>query len=221
MKEEKEAKKEEEEEVPEGFVEAVNEFYDSADIIFKCFGDIYSDYLRGKDVRAELKCFSDTEPAIYHLLKDTLLEEESIEWIDGEEIGKEKKEKIFEFKKRFSGLTREIIALNYEETLGVINPPTHSLDDSKFSEDLGYPIIELKLFSGGRKMLYLKAPSAIVYSLANVFQNAVKNCINEMKEQNIIESEIASIKEGANDVKKGAKEILEMIEEIEKKVKKK
>jgi len=35
-KEEKKAKGKEEEEVPEGFIDAVNEFYESSDIIFKC-----------------------------------------------------------------------------------------------------------------------------------------------------------------------------------------
>ena len=38
-KEEKKAKGKEEEEVPEGFIDAVNEFYKSSDIIFKCFDD--------------------------------------------------------------------------------------------------------------------------------------------------------------------------------------
>ena len=35
-KEEKKAIGKEEEEVPEGFIDAVNEFYESSDIIFKC-----------------------------------------------------------------------------------------------------------------------------------------------------------------------------------------
>ena len=39
-KEEKKAKGKEEEEVPEGFIDAVNEFYETSDIIFKCFDDI-------------------------------------------------------------------------------------------------------------------------------------------------------------------------------------
>ena len=38
-KEEKKAKGKEEEEVPEGFIDAVNEFYESSDIIFKYFDD--------------------------------------------------------------------------------------------------------------------------------------------------------------------------------------
>jgi len=38
-KEEKKAKGKEEEEVPEGFIDAVNEFYESSDIIFKSFDD--------------------------------------------------------------------------------------------------------------------------------------------------------------------------------------
>jgi len=39
-KEEKKAKGKEEEEVPEGFIDAVNELYETSDIIFKCFDDI-------------------------------------------------------------------------------------------------------------------------------------------------------------------------------------
>jgi hypothetical protein len=53
-KEEKKGKGKEVEEVPKRFVEAVNEFYDSADIIFKCFDDIYSEYLRGNNIIEDL-----------------------------------------------------------------------------------------------------------------------------------------------------------------------
>ena len=60
-KEEKKAKGKEEEEVPEGFIDAVNEFYESSDIIFKCFDDIYNDYLQGKNIREELKGFRRTK----------------------------------------------------------------------------------------------------------------------------------------------------------------
>ena len=67
-KEEKKAKGKEEEEVPEGFIDAVNEFYESSDIIFKCFDDIYNDYLQGKNIREELKGFRRTKPIIYWLL---------------------------------------------------------------------------------------------------------------------------------------------------------
>ena len=67
-KEEKKAKGKEEEEVPEGFIDAVNEFYETSDIIFKCFDDIYNDYLQGKNIREELKGFRRTKPIIYWLL---------------------------------------------------------------------------------------------------------------------------------------------------------
>ena len=75
----------------------------------------------------------------------------------------------------------------------------------------------MKVFSGSKEILYLKLPSSIVYSYANLLQTTVKNCLNEIKDRNIAAFEIESIKDTANDVRKEAEKILGIIEEIEKK----
>lgn len=80
-KEEKKAKGKEEEEVPEGFIDAVNEFYETSDIIFKCFDDIYNDYLQGKNIREELKGFRRTKPIIYWLLAYIKMESRYVRYV--------------------------------------------------------------------------------------------------------------------------------------------
>ena len=217
-KEEKKAKGKEEEEVPEGFIDAVNEFYESSDIIFKCFDDIYNDYLQGKDIREELKGFRRTKPIIYWLLAwiYNSSAEELKGWFDKAGIEEEKRKKIFLFHNRFSDLASEISSVDSEEVYGLVNFGVGISPKFIFNEEYNFPIIELKVFSGSKEVLYLKLPSSIVYSYANLLQTTVKNCLNEIKDRNIAAFEIESIKETANDVRKEAEKILGIIEEIEK-----
>ncbi len=218
-KEKKEAKKGEEGEVPEGFEEAVNEFYESSDLIFRCFDDIYSDYLRGKDVRGDLKAFMNLKRRDFSLIEDVLSTEERIKkWLAKTGIEKEKSDKLFEFKKRFSDLEFEIIASLLED-YGFSNHWSNISSENTFK--YGWPTIELKIFAGRKEILYLKNTSTSVYNLVRAMQLKVKGCLDEIKDKNILESEIKMIKEIATDVQKGAKEILEMSEEMEKKGKKK
>lgn len=218
-KEEKEAKGKEEEEVPEGFVDAVNEFYESSDIIFKCFDDIYSDFLRGKDVREDLKSFMNVKKNVFALITDTRLREEKVKkWLETKGIEKEKSNKILEFKERYSDLEDEINALLFEYR-GFSNHWTDISSGNTFKSNL--PIIELKVFSGVKQILYLKDSSGSVYNLARAMQLEVKKCLDEMKDKNIAAFEIKNIKEVASDVQKGTKEILDMVEEIERVGKKK
>ena len=91
--EEKKAKGKEEEEVPEGFIDAVNEFYESSDIIFKCFDDIYSSYLRGGDIREDLKGFINVKSNVFRLISEILRRGEIGEKLENKGITKEKRDK--------------------------------------------------------------------------------------------------------------------------------
>lgn len=219
--EEKEAKKEEEEEVPEDFVDAVNEFYNSADVIFKCFDDIYTDYLQGEDIRAKLKGFLRAKPSIYHLIDDTLSRSSIEMWVDKAGVEKEKMDKIILFKKHFLDLADEIYFVSIEEEFGFINAGVNISSIFSFHEEHDTPIIELKFLSGNKELLCLKYPLTIVYAHTELLQEIVKDCLDTMKDKNIRTVDIKMLKKSANDLQKGAKEILDFIEEIEKKGRKK
>jgi len=217
--EEKEVKKEE---APEGFADAVNDFYESSDIIFKCFEGIYSDYLQGKDIREKLKGFRRTKPRIYWLLAWVYFSEKEVEnWLDKAGIEKKKRDKIFLFGHHFSDLASEISSVDSEETYGLVNFGVGISSKFTFNKESGFPVIELKVFSGSKEILHFKLPPSVAYSYANLLQANVKDCLNEMKGRNIAAFEIELIKEAANDAQKGVKEILDIIREIEKEGKRK
>ena len=122
---------------------------------------------------------------------------------------------------RYSDLAVEIKLAALEEELGFINPVTNIAPEFTFNEERGISAIELKAFSGRKEILYLKNSSVLVYRFAKILQTAVKDCLSEMKDKDIAPFEIEGIKEGTRDVQKDAKEILDMIEGIEKKGKEK
>ena len=224
-KEEKKAKGKEEEEVPEGFIDAVNEFYESSDIIFKCFDDIYSSYLRGGDIREDLKGFINVKSNVFRLIYEILggeeIGEEIGEKLENKGITKEKRDKIVEFRERYSALANEVVLTRLEEDRGFFNVPTGVLPKFTFDEDISVPVIELKVFSGRKEIMYLKGPTMIVYNrIIKLLQRIVKDCLDEMKDKHIAPFEIEGIKEAASDVQKDTKEILDIIGEIEKKRKK-
>jgi len=218
--EEKKAKVKQEEEVPKGFIEAVNEFYDSSDIIFKCFDEIYRDYLHGKDIIEDLKEFRNKKARIFDLINDVFLREERVKkWLDNANIEDEKKDKIFEFAQRYSDLEDDILVAYFEISSGFINPLTSSEALHSFDSKINVPLIDLKLHSGSN-IFHTKTPANITYLSANTIQSAVLKCIEEIKDKNIAVSS-SNIKETANDIKKDAEKILDMIKEIERKGKKK
>jgi len=223
--EEKEAKKKEEDKAKrlEAFRKDVEELYKSSDAIFKCFEGIYSDYLRGRDVRGDLKGFADVKSAASRLISFILrIDKEEVEKkIEEAGITKEKSDKIFEFLERYSDLAVEIKLAALEEELGFINPVTNIAPEFTFNKERGISVIELKAFSGRKEILYLKNSSVLVYRFAKILQTAVKDCLSEMKDKDIAPFEIEGIKEGTRDVQKDAKEIWDMIEGIEKKGKEK
>ena len=109
MRGEKE-EREKEEEVPEGFLEAVSKFCDAYDFIFKRFDEIYMDYLRGEDIRKQLRNFEKTAGIIFPLIRDLFLREEEVKkWLAKEHVEEEKIQKIMEFKSRYSGLELSLI----------------------------------------------------------------------------------------------------------------
>jgi hypothetical protein len=216
-KEEIEAKKGEEGKVPEGIKEAIEEFHRASETIFKCFDDIYSNYLRGRDVREELKGLRDVKSDLFHLIGYILSsKKEGIEKIiEGKGITEEKRAKILEFKERYRDLEDEMDVIRYEE-IGFINPPTDFSFSFIFDEELKSPLIELKILSGRKEILHSKVPPSFVYGLVGSLQTTVKECLTEMKEENIVDFEIEGVKELAIDAQKEAKGILDIVEGMEK-----
>ena len=195
------------------------EFYNTSDAIFRCFEGIYNDYLRGRDIRGDLKGFADVKSGASRLIGFILrADKEDVEKTVKEAgITKEESDKIFEFLERYSDLADEIKLAALEEGLGFINPVTNIAPEFAFNEEHGIPIIELKAFSRRKEILYLKNSSVFVYSFTKILQTAVKNCLRKMKDKDIATSELEKIKDIANDLQKDAQEILDVVKEIEKK----
>jgi len=100
---------EEEEEVPEGFLKAVDDFFKERDVIFKEFDAIRDNYLKGRDIMGDLKAFKSKRPGIFSLIDGIFHKEVELEHkLDKTGMEKEKRDKILEFRERFSDLADEI-----------------------------------------------------------------------------------------------------------------
>ena len=116
---EEEKEKEEKEKVPEALLKTVNEFYKESDTVFKEFDAIRDNYLKGRDVMEDLKKFRSKMPGVFGLIYDIFHKEVELEdKLDKAGMEKEKRDKILEFKERFSDLADEIDLLVLGE-LGV------------------------------------------------------------------------------------------------------
>ena len=102
-------KEKEEEKVPESFLKAVDEFYKERDVIFKEFDAIRNNYIKGSDIMEDLKVFKSKRPGIFTLIDGIFHKEVEFEHkLDKTGVEKEKRDKILEFKERFSDLADEI-----------------------------------------------------------------------------------------------------------------
>lgn len=110
---------EKERKVPATLLKTVSEFYRESDMVFKEFDEIRGSYLKGRDVWEDLKKFRSKRVGVFWLIYDIFHKEVELEdKLDGAGVEKEKRDKILEFKNRFSDLAEEIDLLVLEE-LGV------------------------------------------------------------------------------------------------------
>ncbi|MGB2841170.1 MAG: hypothetical protein WBC40_01630 [Halobacteriota archaeon] len=113
------AEEEKERKVPATLLKTVSEFYREGDVVFKEFDAIRDSYLKGRDIKEDLKKFRSKRVGVFWLIYDIFHKEVELEdKLDGAGIEKEKRDKILEFKNRFSDLAEEIDILVLEE-LGV------------------------------------------------------------------------------------------------------
>ncbi|RJS69385.1 hypothetical protein CW713_11600 [Methanophagales archaeon] len=97
------------EKVPLAFLKIVNDFYKESDTVFKEFDTIRDHYSKGADIMEDLKGFRNKRPGIFGLIYDIFHKEVELEdKLERAGIEKEKRDKIFEFKERFSDLADEI-----------------------------------------------------------------------------------------------------------------
>ena len=103
------AEETEEREVSEVFLKTIDTFYQESDSIFKEFDTIRARYVKGEDVTDALREFRLERPSIFTLIDAIFHKEVEFEdKLDRADIGKEKREKIQEFKTRFADLAEEI-----------------------------------------------------------------------------------------------------------------
>ena len=106
----------EEEKVPRTLLKAMDGFYKDREAVFEDFDEILAMYSKGEDIREGLKEFRSKKPAIFTLIYDIFHKEVELEdKLDKAGIEQEKRDKIAEFKNRFSDLADEIDLLILEE----------------------------------------------------------------------------------------------------------
>ena len=114
--EEEGEEEEEEEQVPRTLLKAIDDFYRGRDAVFDEFDGILAMYSKGEDIRDDLKEFRSKKPGIFTLIYDIFHKEVELEHKfskTGVEQGK--RDKIAEFKNRFSDLADEMDLLILEE----------------------------------------------------------------------------------------------------------
>lgn len=98
-----------EKEVSETFLKTVDNFYKESDTIFEEFDAIRENYLKGENIMDELREFRLKKASIFTLIDDIFHKEVDLaDKLDKAEIGKEKRDKIQEFKTRFGDIADEI-----------------------------------------------------------------------------------------------------------------
>jgi Zn-dependent M32 family carboxypeptidase len=108
--------KEEEEKVPRTLLKAMDDFYRAREAVFEEFDEILATYSKGEDIRDGLKAFRSKKPGIFTLIYDIFHKEVELEdKLDKAGIEQEKRDKIAEFKNRFSDLADEMDLLILEE----------------------------------------------------------------------------------------------------------
>ncbi|KAF5433175.1 hypothetical protein C5S39_02000 [Candidatus Methanophagaceae archaeon] len=107
---------EEEKKVSGGFLGTVDDFYRESDQIFEEFDAILSKHSNGEDIMADLKGVRSKRPRIFGLIDSIYHKEAELEdkLVRGK-VKQEQREKMLEFKARFSALDEDIDLLVIEE----------------------------------------------------------------------------------------------------------
>ncbi len=107
---------EEEKRVSGLFLGTVDDFYRGSDQIFEEFDAILSKHSKGEDIMADLKAVRSKNPRIFGLIDSIYHKEAELEdKLDSGKVKQEKREKMLEFKVRFSALEEDIDLLVIEE----------------------------------------------------------------------------------------------------------
>lgn len=209
--------KEDTEEVPEAFISDVNRFYEASDTFFAYFDEIYNSYIKGNDIQEILKTFFDRN-GLFNFFKYLFFQEKDFrEWIAKAEIQDEKKDKIFKFRDRYLALHTELALLLLNKNFGIINPWSRITSEYIISLSRNVPMIDMKFLFGEKEIFHTKCDIDNVCVLAKEAQSKVKDCIVTIKSENIKAKVINDIKKATEDIERDAKEILDIIGEIEKK----
>jgi len=114
------AMEEEEKKVSGLFLGTVDDFYRGSDQLFEEFDAILSKHSTGEDIMADLKAVRTKNPRIFGLIDSIYHKEAELEdKLDSGKVKQEQREKMLEFKERFSALEEDIDLLVIEE-IGVL-----------------------------------------------------------------------------------------------------
>ena len=212
---------EDEEEAIRLFVEDVELFLDLQDTILKWLDEINSAHIRGYDISEKIINLENTYPGIYRLFLAVFYLDKTSDLINKSGLSSEKLDKIFELKRRYTGLI-DVVQRIKREVNGRINSWTTI--DQKFSFDLerNTPQIEFKITSGDKQIFYTKDDIDDVYSLSEKMLGSVLTSLEMCQDKNIsFDSDLNDhIKKVTLDIDKNVKKISEIIEKMEKTEKK-
>jgi hypothetical protein len=206
------------EEVPEAFISDVNRFCGTSDTVFVYFNEIYHDYVKGMDIQENLKTFLE-RTEFSNFFKVVFLQGKTFkEWIDKAKIQEEKRDKMFDFRDRYSDFT-DLTLLLLKNVLGIINPWNTITSEYTFSPNRNTPMIDMKFLFSEKEIFHTKRDIDDVCELAKEAQSKVKDCLVTIKSENIKATVISDIKKATEDIERDAKEILDIIGEVETKIK--
>lgn len=199
------------------FVEDVNLFLDSQETILESLDDIYIAYLHGHDIREKITHLRNAFPEIYRLFIAVLTMSEKSDFVKKSKLSSEKRDKIFDLKRRYNGLKGMAVRLS-KEADGRINSWSNTREGWSFDFNRNMPQIEFKIFSGDKQVFYTKDDIDDIYKLSyNMLRSVLASIvICQDKSLSLTPELIAELKKVTRDIEKMVKKTSEVIEKMEK-----
>lgn len=199
------------------FIEDVNLFINSQDIIIKWMDEIYSAYMQGYDIREKIINLENAYPSFYRLFLSIFYFDKNSDFVSKSELSPENLDKIFELKTRYVGL-KDILQRIRREEEGRINSWTTIDRNFIFDLERNTPQIEITVVSGDKQVFYTKDNIEDIYSLSENILDSVFTSLEMCQNKNIsIDSDsINTIKKINLEIDKKVKKISEIIERKKK-----
>ncbi|WP_456327989.1 hypothetical protein [Archaeoglobus sp.] len=199
-------------EIPEGFIEAVNFVIENASVIIETLNKLARDYMIGKDIRKSLKSFKERFELPFMLIYDILTKNETtMNWLN--KIVEEDNKWLFSKIEEFSILRDEFEAVRLED-YGYVNSITRIFGVPDYNENLMIPFIEIKLFSFGKEVLQFKEDIDYIAWLISDLTGRLLNCLEEYKNKPIRKESLLYLRERMKEIINNSEKVLKILNEM-------